>query len=154
MINDARGGGTSKISWQLRLSPDLSSRAQQFCTLTFIWILLVWFLVYCLSSTWNGKKDKEDGRRSPTFSCQLLIDFPGLTSENKNKEERYSRVPRLSDTRYSAKWRYASSKARLKCATYRRYTDLSVMGGQYISVTIFYLAWKLWASQVFAVCGR
>jgi len=47
---------------------------------------------------------------------------------DKNKEERYSRVPRLSDTRYSAKWRYASSKARLKCATYRRYTDLSVMG--------------------------
>jgi len=51
----------------------------------------------------------------------------------KNKEERYSRVPRLSDTRYSAKgtkgkWRYASSKARLKCANYRRYTDLSVMG--------------------------
>jgi len=43
----------------------------------------------------------------------------------KNKEERYSRVPRLSDTRYSAKgtkgkWRNASSKARLKCATYRR----------------------------------
>jgi len=37
-----------------------------------------------------------------------------------NKEERYSRVPRLSDTRYSAKCRYASSKARLKCATYRR----------------------------------
>jgi len=36
-----------------------------------------------------------------------------------NKGERYSRVPRLSDTRYSAKgtkwkWRYASSKARLK----------------------------------------
>jgi len=46
----------------------------------------------------------------------------------ENKGERYSRVPRLSDTRYSAKWRYASSKARLKCATYRRYTDLSVMG--------------------------
>jgi len=45
-----------------------------------------------------------------------------------NKEERYSRVPRLSDTRYSAKRRYASSKARLKCATYRRLTDLSVMG--------------------------
>jgi len=41
----------------------------------------------------------------------------------QNKEERYSRVPRLSDTRYSAKgtkgkWRYASSKARLKYATY------------------------------------
>jgi len=36
-----------------------------------------------------------------------------------NKEERYNRVPRLSDTRYSAKgtkrkWRYASSKAILK----------------------------------------
>jgi len=51
----------------------------------------------------------------------------------KNKEEGYSRVPRLSDTRYSpngtkAKWRYASRKARLKCATYRRQTDLSVMG--------------------------
>jgi len=28
-----------------------------------------------------------------------------------NKEERCSRVPRLSDTRYSAKLRYASSKA-------------------------------------------
>jgi len=44
---------------------------------------------------------------------------------NSNKEERYSQIPRLSDTRYSAKgtegkWRYASSKARLKCATYRR----------------------------------
>jgi len=43
----------------------------------------------------------------------------------KNKEERYSRVPRLLDTRYSAKgtkgkWRYASRKVRLKCATYRR----------------------------------
>jgi len=42
----------------------------------------------------------------------------------KNKEERYSRVPRLLDTRYSAKgtkekWRYAHSKAGLKCATYR-----------------------------------
>jgi len=44
---------------------------------------------------------------------------------NKNKEERYSRVPGLSDTRYSAKgikgkWRHASSKVRLKYATYRR----------------------------------
>jgi len=54
---------------------------------------------------------------------------------NKNKEERYSRVPGLSDTRYSAKgikgkWRHASSKVgngdmqaakrRLKCATCRR----------------------------------
>jgi len=30
--------------------------------------------------------------------------------ENKNKEERNSRVPRPSDTRYSAKWRYAAAK--------------------------------------------
>jgi len=48
-----------------------------------------------------------------------------LANSRKNKQERYSRVPRLSDTRYSAndtkgKWRYASSKARLKCATYQR----------------------------------
>jgi len=45
-----------------------------------------------------------------------------LVTPKGNKEERYSRVPRLSGTRYSAKekWRYASSKARLKCATYRR----------------------------------
>jgi len=48
-----------------------------------------------------------------------------FANSKKNKEERYSRVPRLSDTRFSAKgskekWRYASSKARLKYATYRR----------------------------------
>jgi len=59
----------------------------------------------------------------------------------KNKEERYSRVPRLSDTRYSAKrtkgkWSYASSKARIKCATYRRQADLSVMG---LRVGVFFL---------------
>jgi len=46
-----------------------------------------------------------------------------VTNHLQNKEERYSRVPRLSDTRYSAngtkgKWRYGSSKARFKCATY------------------------------------
>jgi len=39
------------------------------------------------------------------------------------KKKHYSRVPRLLDTRYSAKgtkgkWKYASSKARFKCATY------------------------------------
>jgi len=39
--------------------------------------------------------------------------------------DKTSRVPRLSDTRYSAigtigKWRYASSNARLKCSTYPR----------------------------------
>jgi len=43
-----------------------------------------------------------------------------LKSFKVNKEEHYSRVPRLSDTHYSAKgtkgkWRYSSSKARLKC---------------------------------------
>jgi len=59
--------------------------------------------------------------------------FPSVEGYMLNKEERYSRIPLLSDTRYSAngtkgKWRYASSKARLKCATYRRKTDLSVMG--------------------------
>jgi len=43
-----------------------------------------------------------------------------VTQLNGDKQQSgYSRVPRLSDTRYSAKWRYASSKARLKCATYR-----------------------------------
>jgi len=52
-----------------------------------------------------------------------------VTQLNGDKQQSgYSRVPRLSDTRYSAIWRYASSKARLKCATYRRYTDLSVIG--------------------------
>jgi len=49
--------------------------------------------------------------------------FPSVGVNILNREERYSRVPRLSDTRYSAKgtkgkWIYASSKARLKCATY------------------------------------
>jgi len=61
------------------------------------------------------------------------------TSKYKlNKEERYSRVPRLSDTLYSAKYRHASSKAKLKCATYRRYTDLSVMGVR-VGVANFFL---------------
>jgi len=41
-----------------------------------------------------------------------------LTIEDKG--ESYSRVPRLSDTFTQKKWRYASSKAKLKCATYRR----------------------------------
>jgi len=45
-----------------------------------------------------------------------------------NKEKRYSRVPRLSDARYSPKGtkeklRYASSNARLKCAPTR---DLNI----------------------------
>jgi len=67
---------------------------------------------------------------TPIFSFKLSLAF-----YKKNKEERYSRLPRLSDTRYSAKgtkgkWRYTSSKARLKCPIYRRYTDLSVMGNR------------------------
>jgi len=46
--------------------------------------------------------------------------------------ERYSRVPRLSDIRYSEKgskdkWRYASIKARLKFAIYPR-SQYMVMG--------------------------
>jgi len=36
------------------------------------------------------------------------------------EEERYSRVPRLSDTPVTQLNRDLSSKARLKCATYRR----------------------------------
>jgi len=52
---------------------------------------------------------------------------------NKEKKERNSRVPRLSDTCYSAKgtkgkWRYASRKAKLNCATYRRKADLCDKG--------------------------
>jgi len=72
------------------------------------------------------------GSETLPSACYILSDESSIpfysTSNGYNKGERYSRVPRLSDTRYSAKWRYASSKARLKCATYRRYTDLSVMG--------------------------
>jgi len=53
----------------------------------------------------------------------MTVYTSGQSPYTKNEEERYSRVPRLSDTRYSAygtkgKWRYASSKARLKRATY------------------------------------
>jgi len=38
---------------------------------------------------------------------------------NSNREERYSRVPRLRYPLLKGKWRYAGRKARLKCATYR-----------------------------------
>jgi len=63
------------------------------------------------------------------FKYFILLTF----FTQKNKGERYSRVPRLSDARYSAKgtegkWRYASSKARLKCATYTR-SQYMVMWG-------------------------
>jgi len=58
--------------------------------------------------------------------CTSVRMNAAISETTKNQEERYSRVPRLSDTRYSAygskgKWRYASSKARLKCATYPWY---------------------------------
>jgi len=51
-----------------------------------------------------------------TFYLKCIA-FVNTNEMKQNKEERYSRVPRLSDTRYSAKatkgkWRYASSKAR------------------------------------------
>jgi len=44
----------------------------------------------------------------------------GIDFMKKYKEERYSRVPGLSAKGTKGKWRYASSKARLKCATYPR----------------------------------
>jgi len=62
-------------------------------------------------------KERVSFSRPFTFSA---MDYAG-PFDIKNNEKRYSRVPRLSDTLYSAngtkgKWRYASSKARLKCA--------------------------------------
>jgi len=70
----------------------------------------------------------ENTRRMTPYLLKSYVPF-----KSNSKEERYSRVPRLSsDTRYSAngakgKWRYTSSKARLNEPTYRRYTDLSVL---------------------------
>jgi len=60
-------------------------------------------------------------RKFSSAGCHVILE--GLLE--KNKGECYSRVPQLSDTRYSAKGtkgkrRYASSKAILKCATYPR----------------------------------
>jgi len=50
--------------------------------------------------------------------------------------DRVPRVPRLSDTRYSAKgtkgWRYASSKAKLESATYPRSQYMVMCGGRQI----------------------
>jgi len=74
-----------------------------------------------LSSSWIVSKRRanqlEQFKKEETAGAQR--------NKNKNKEERFSRVPRLLDICYSAKgtkgkWRYASSKARLKCATYPR----------------------------------
>jgi len=53
--------------------------------------------------------------------------------ESKNNEERLTRVPRLTDIRYSVKgikagWRYASSKAILSRSSYLRQTGLSIIG--------------------------
>jgi len=49
----------------------------------------------------------------------------GNINQTKTPHNEVKQGRTLSDTRYSAKgtngkWRYASSKARLKCATYRR----------------------------------
>jgi len=60
-----------------------------------------------------------------------------------NKKERYSRVPRLLDTRYSAngtkgKWGYASSKARLKIASIYGY----VGGRQILALCALEWAWQ------------
>jgi len=85
--------------------------------------------------TWGRKRFLLPVTYFPTvlvFCCSLqvtgILVYPFTLRNGYNKEERYSRVPRLS--RYpllKGKWRYALllSKARLKCATYRR---LSVMG--------------------------
>jgi len=88
--------------------------------------------------TYCNEDKSQDPHNSVNRRCRIFkIQQELIAIITKNKEERYSRVPRLSDTRYSAKWRYASSKARSKCATYRRYTDLSVMGVR-VGVAIFF----------------
>jgi len=74
------------------------------------------------------ERDFDIWRKVPldTASRNWTTFWSSTDHSKENKEERYSRVPRHSDTPYSAKgtkgkWRYASS-------AYRRYTDLSVMG--------------------------
>jgi len=74
--------------------------------------------------------------RKYCFLVQFLYEFPMVWI--LTVKERCSRVHRLSDTRYSVKWRCASSKVRIKCATYRRLTDLSVMGVR-VGVANFFL---------------
>jgi len=63
-----------------------------------------------------------------------ILYFENSNANTKTKRKRYSRVPRLSDTRYSAKrtkgrWRYVSSKARLWCASYFKTMSATVLGG-------------------------
>jgi len=67
----------------------------------------------------NETGHKLDSKYTGPCTVESLEANENTIISNNNKGERYSRVPRLSDTRYSAKWRYASSKARVKCATYR-----------------------------------
>jgi len=43
----------------------------------------------------------ENTRRMTPYLLKSYVPF----KSNSNREERYSRVARLSDTRYSAKWR-------------------------------------------------
>jgi len=86
----------------------------------------LFFLSSILNGNLNNNVASDDNDISNLFADFFQLTYTKCNSViNKNKEERYSRVPRLSDTRYSAKgtkgkWRYASSKARLKYATYRR----------------------------------
>jgi len=74
----------------------------------------------------EGETANDGQKAQDKWICKIVGQRnPNLGLLKKDQEERYSRVPRLSDTRYSAKgtkvkWRCASSKARLKCATYRR----------------------------------
>jgi len=89
-----------------------------------IYVYTLWGrnLVYPFTLRVTGS---ENTRRMTPYLLKSYVPF-----KSNSKEERYSRVPRLSSTPYSAngtkgKWR---CKARLKCATYRRFTDLSVMG--------------------------
>jgi len=74
-------------------------------------------IAVCLCVPINAKSRKVYALSKKSLRTNMF-----KTLKLKNKKERYSRVPRLSDTRYSAngnkrKWRYASSKAKLKCAT-------------------------------------
>jgi len=74
---------------------------------------------------------------------EAIVEYPRLSDTRYSAKGEYlllyTRVTQLNRDMQVAKrgystkgtkgkWRYASSKARLKCATYRQKTDLSVMG--------------------------
>jgi len=63
---------------------------------------------------------------------------PNIRKTRKNAIVEYLDYHIYSAKGTKGKWRYASSKARFKCATYRRYTDLSVMGVR-VGVANFFL---------------